>query len=100
MCPQLNPRCKNKEITNNSFRFTLEKYVSDYCNIKTNTGKTQHFPFLEFQILLYLISKQAQAFRYLISSSISANNALLRLLVKKAKVGFKFSKRLNFTKGI
>ena len=21
-------------------RFTLEKYISDYCNIKTNTGKT------------------------------------------------------------
>ena len=20
-------------------RFTLEKYISDYCNIKTNTGK-------------------------------------------------------------
>lgn len=79
--------------TKHSFRFTLEKYVSDYCNIKTNTGETQHYPFLEFQILLYLISKQAQAFRYLISSSISANNALLRLLVKKRKWS------LNFPKG-
>ena len=23
-------------------RFTLEKYVSDYCNIKTNTGETMN----------------------------------------------------------
>ena len=24
-------------------RFTLEKYISDYCNIKTNTGKHCYF---------------------------------------------------------
>lgn len=28
--------------TKHSFRFTLEKYVSDYCNIKTNTGTIQN----------------------------------------------------------
>ena len=27
-------------------RFTLEKYISDYCNIKTNTG-TYHLVFFE-----------------------------------------------------
>ena len=47
----------------------------------------------KFKIFLDLISEQIQAFRYLISSSISANNALLRLLVKKRKWS------LNFTKG-
>ena len=80
----------------NSSRFTLEKYVSDYCNIKTNTGKIHFWG----EIVFDLISKQIQAFWYLISSSILANNALLRLLVKKAKVQLKFSKRFNFTKGI
>ena len=64
----------------NYFRFTLEKYVSDYCNIKTNTGKVK-----EKEIPPNSIPKEIQAFRYLISSSISANNAMLRLLVKKLK---------------
>ena len=41
-------------------------------------------------IVFYLISKQIQAFWYLISSSISANNALLRLLVKKGKCSLNF----------
>ena len=71
----------------NSSRFTLEKYVSDYCNIKTNTGKIQHFL---GEIVFDLISKQIQAFWYLISSSILANNALLRLLVKKGKCSLNF----------
>ena len=68
----------------NYFRFTLEKYVSDYCNIKTNTGTVKDFS-LEKEILPNSIPKEIQAFRYLISSSISANNAMLRLLVKKLK---------------
>ena len=67
----------------NYFRFTLEKYVSDYCNIKTNTGTAKDFS-LEKEIPPNSIPKEIQAFRYLISSSISANNAMLRLLVKKA----------------
>ena len=68
----------------NYFRFTLEKYVSDYCNIKTNTGTVKDF-YLEKEIPPNSIPKEIQAFRYLISSSISANNAMLRLLVKKLK---------------
>ena len=77
--------------TKHSFRFTLEKYVSDYCNIKTNTGKIQNCLFSN--IVWDLISKQIQAFWYLISSPILANNALLRLQVKKRKWS------LNFPKG-
>ena len=68
----------------NYFRFTLEKYVSDYCNIKTNTGTVKYFS-LEKEIPPNSIPKEIQVFWYLISSSISANNAMLRLLVKKLK---------------
>ena len=82
----LTMRVRNYICEKNSSRFTLEKYVSDYCNIKTNTGTIQLF----LEIVSDLISKQIQAFWYLISSSISANNALLRLLVKKGKCSLNF----------
>ena len=53
----------------NYFRFTLEKYVSDYCNIKTNTGTVKDFS-LEKENPPNSIPKEIQA---------------LRLLVKKLK---------------
>ena len=37
-------------------RFTLEKYISDYCNIKTNTGKNAEIHLSPFFVRTYTVS--------------------------------------------
>ena len=46
-------------------RFTLEKYISDYCNIKTNTGKTDILK----KLCEYIGSRKKLCFCYIESNT-------------------------------
>ena len=85
---------REKNIKRNFLSDSLLKNMSATTAISRQIQVQSDFflPLRKFKVFLDLISEQIQAFRYLISSSISANNALLRLLVKKRKWSLNFPK--------